>query len=127
MRTLRDNWIGLIVLLAIAISLAVNFHQTSVNEKARREAAISQSQFNLRTCAKGVELRDQGNRTARVVNALKASTFAITKAASDVSGDPSSATARYGALADQIRALPDIPDLPPTDCAAVVKLYTPTP
>ena len=120
MRTLRDNWIGLIVLLAIAISLAVNFHQTSVNEKARREAAISQSQFNLRTCAKG-------NRTVRVVNALKASTFAITKAASDVSGDPSSATARYGALADQIRALPDIPDLPPTDCAAVVKLYTPTP
>ena len=89
-------------MLAIAISLAVNFHQTSVNEKARREAAISQSQFNLRTCAKG-------NRTARVVNALKASTFAITKAASDVSGDPSSATARYGALADQIRALPDIP------------------
>ena len=58
------------------------------------------------------------------MNALKASTFAITKAASDVSGDPSSATARYGALADQIRALPDIPDLPPTDCAAVVKLYT---
>lgn len=127
MRTLRDNWIGLIVLLAIAISLAVNFHQTSVNEKARREAAISQSQFNLRTCVKGVELRDQANRTARTVNGLKAELFTITKAASDVSGDPTPARARYGALADQIRALPDIDELPPTDCAAVVKLYAPTP
>ena len=96
----------------------MNFHQTSVNEKARREAAISQSQFNLRTCAKG-------NRTARVVNAPQASTFAITKAASDVSGDPSSATARYGRSLTR-SALPDM-DLPPTDCAAVVKLYTPTP
>lgn len=127
MRTLRDNWIGLIVLLAIAISLAVNFHQTSVNEKARREAAISQSQFNLRVCARGAELRDQGNKTARIVNALKANLFTITKAASDVSGDPDVARARYGALADQIRALPEIPDLPPTDCAAVVKLYSPHP
>lgn len=127
MRRVRDNWIGLLIIGVILVGLALSFHQNSVNDDAARRTAISQSQFNLRTCTKGAELRDQGNQVARVVNEVKHITFTITKAAAESSGDPSEARARYGALADQLRALPDVKELPPTDCAAIVKLYSPEP
>lgn len=126
MRRVRDNWFGLL-LVAVIIGLALSWHSSHQVDVAQRENVKAQTEFNLRTCTKGVELRDQANRTARTVNSLKAELFTITKAAADGSGDPEVARARYGALADQIRALPDIDELPPTDCAAIVKLYSPTP
>lgn len=123
----RDNWIGFVLLVAVIVGLAATWHNAKQIDDSRRQNAVTQSQFNLRLCTKGVELRDKENETSRTVNTVRAKLYQITKAAADQSGDPPATRERYRALADELSALPEIKELSPTDRAAIVKLYSPTP
>ena len=80
-KQLRDNWVGVVLLVAVLVGLVFTWHNSREVESAQRKNAITQSQFNLRVCDKSNEIREADNDQTRQINLFTSKLFYVTGAA----------------------------------------------